>query len=358
MNMLRASRFCSGVQRDSAVEIRRGDVSVLAPWLEWLCENQRVGSAKTLRTYWNGLGMIRLRETDGRGFSRDVTYRMRRTFLKTVRKYGLRTQPKAKPIMRCEDQFELLRTLFASDEILMKHERHRIELSLFIQLAGATGNRPEAILQLRYEDVQAGVIYDENGKVKWNLDWCFKHTKEYLGEKESLVLLLDQSKTLTNTRTRNTLPIPAVKNDPCLLLCPHVTLFALAFADDAFANPSLRTPESLFRVKINPGRHGQNIRWKDEVASRFIFRSSVRAGGVWKISERPWSLSFLHDNLTKVGKVAGVEHPTGPYTLRRGAGEAFNSSGKRAPSPDRPFVLKPSRLHYNRATEHHPSAQY
>jgi hypothetical protein len=65
-----------------------------------------------------------------------------------VEEFRLETEKKAKPIVRAEDQFELLRTLWGSAEVGMEHERLRVQLALILLLAGITRNRPEALLSL------------------------------------------------------------------------------------------------------------------------------------------------------------------------------------------------------------------
>lgn len=75
-------------------------------------------------------------------------------------KNGLRIEKKKKPIMRAEDEFELLKTLFLSDEIIFDHERHRIQLALIMQLAGITGNRLGALLGVRYKDIKITLLPD------------------------------------------------------------------------------------------------------------------------------------------------------------------------------------------------------
>jgi hypothetical protein len=51
----------------------------------------------------------------------------------------------------------------------------------------------------------------------------------------------------------NEFPVPDIPNEPCLLLCPHMTFLALAFLYDAFAVPDL-TPESLYSLKVPIGQ--------------------------------------------------------------------------------------------------------
>ena len=55
-----------------------------------------------------------------------------------------------------------------------------------MQLAGITGNRPEALLQLRYKDVGVFLIRDSEGgeRLRVLMDWKFKYTKRYRGSKD------------------------------------------------------------------------------------------------------------------------------------------------------------------------------
>lgn len=88
--------------------------------------------------------------------------------------------------MYAEDMFEVLKTQWTSSEVTFDHERHRIELSLFMLLAGTTGNRPGALLALRYRDVQATLIRDPAGgnEPYVLLEFRYTHTKGYLGQKD------------------------------------------------------------------------------------------------------------------------------------------------------------------------------
>lgn len=106
-------------------------------------------------------------------------------------KHKLNMEKKKKPIMRAEDEFELLKTLHLSVEMIFDHERHRVQLALLMQLAGITGNRPSALLGVRYNDVKITLLPDpQGGKFPRRLiEIAFKNTKGYLGEKETFVFL-------------------------------------------------------------------------------------------------------------------------------------------------------------------------
>jgi hypothetical protein len=101
--------------------------------------------------------------------------------------FGLRTEPKEKPIMKTEDEFECLKTLYTSLEMVFDMEVHRLSLALFMQLAGTTGNRPQALLNVRFKHVAVALLLDQEGG-EWPrvvIEWKFQETKEYIGAKDA-----------------------------------------------------------------------------------------------------------------------------------------------------------------------------
>ena len=107
-------------------------------------------------------------------------------------KHGLRTEKKKKPIMRTEDEFELLKTLYLSSEITFNHERYRVQLALIMQLAGITGIRPAALLAVCYQHVKVALLSDPHGgeHPRVLVEIVYKYAKGYLGEKDASVLPL------------------------------------------------------------------------------------------------------------------------------------------------------------------------
>jgi hypothetical protein len=107
-----------------------------------------------------------------------------------VIEFKLRTTAKEKPIMRAEDEFECLKTLWMSREMVFELEVHRISLALLWQLAGITGNRPSALLQLRFQDVSVALLPDPDGS-EWPrvmIEWKFQNTKGDLGQKDAYAI--------------------------------------------------------------------------------------------------------------------------------------------------------------------------
>jgi hypothetical protein len=104
-----------------------------------------------------------------------------------AQEFGLNTKKKEKPIMRSEDLFELEKTVLVSNDMAFKHERLRIEIMFYMQVAGNTGNRPTAILALCYKDFKVALVRDPDGG-EWPrlvVDSTFENTKGYLGDKDA-----------------------------------------------------------------------------------------------------------------------------------------------------------------------------
>ena len=128
---------------------------------------------------------------------------------------------------------------------------------------------------------------------------------------------------------RNEFGIPDVPNEPCLLLCPHITMLALLFSDQAFAAPSLTSPEQLYRLRVDPGQKQLPLPLKDEMADRPLFRRCKNTVRSVQISEeQALTDNALRDQMTDLGTITGMELPTAPYTFRRGNGHALDNSSK------------------------------
>lgn len=105
---------------------------------------------------------------------------------KLATKYGLTVQKREKTPMFVEDLLPVLETALRTTEKRFDLGRHRIELCLFLQLAGFTVNRSSAILALQYKHIMMTVLRDpEGGPHRLLLEFTFEFTKEYLGMKEA-----------------------------------------------------------------------------------------------------------------------------------------------------------------------------
>ena len=106
-------------------------------------------------------------------------------------------------------------------------------------------------------------------------------------------------------------------------------MLALLFADQAFAASSLTSPEQLFRLRIVPGQKQLLVPLKEEMAERPLFRRCKNTLKSLKISEEEaLADTTLRPQMAKLGIITGMELPTGPYTFRRGNGQALDNSSK------------------------------
>ena len=126
---------------------------------------------------------------------------------------------------------------------------------------------------------------------------------------------------------RNTFGIPEVPSEPCLLLCPHVMLLSLAFADGAFAAPDLTEPKQLFDLRGPPGLNQLEVPIKSSKMEMPLFRSLGRSHRGKEVSDTTTITDkWLRERMKHLGDVTGFALPVGPYCFRRGNGEALDSS--------------------------------
>jgi hypothetical protein len=87
--------------------------------------------------------------------------------------------------MYVEDLKEVLRTNIHTTEKRYAHGRLRMEIQLFMQLAGFTANRPQAVLHLCYRHIKATLLRDQGGGPdSFLLEFDFEFTKSFLGIKD------------------------------------------------------------------------------------------------------------------------------------------------------------------------------
>ena len=131
----------------------------------------------------------------------------------------------------------------------------------------------------------------------------------------------------TDPTTSNEFPIPDIPNEPCLLLCPHVTFLSLAFLRDAFDVPGL-TPSQVYGSKVLACKGQQLFPWKREIEDAYIFRKSVRSAFGVDMADDHLPYEALNTRLKKVGELTGFSIPVGAYCFRRGNGEALDNSSE------------------------------
>ncbi|KAM3424156.1 hypothetical protein BST61_g11301 [Cercospora zeina] len=254
--------FCEQLQLDAIVELQQVRIRVVHAFLVWLLGKRHVEHSSTLQTYWNTLCMVRRRVTGDVHFPLDVKLKMRDVRLSLVAKHSLQTAKKPKSIARVEDAFEMLKAIWGSCDITFPHERQRAQLALIIQLAGLSGNRPDALMKLRYGDIAVSLLRDPTQPAappRVLTEFTFKYTKQYQGEKD-----------------HNTFCVPDIPREPCLLLCPQTVLLGLLFADHAFhLSMKAKTPEQLFMLRLDPSTNSTSLPIRDDLKNKPLFPKMV-----------------------------------------------------------------------------------
>jgi Protein of unknown function (DUF3435) len=87
--------------------------------------------------------------------------------------------------MYIEDQKEVLQTNLTTTEKRYSLGRIRMQIQLYLQLAGFFASRPRAMLNLCYRHIIATLLRDpEGGPHKVLLEFIFEFTKSFLGAKD------------------------------------------------------------------------------------------------------------------------------------------------------------------------------
>jgi hypothetical protein len=81
---------------------------------------------------------------------------------KLLKKHGLSRQKREKGGIYVEDLAVIMQTNLTTTKKKYTHGRHRIQLALFLQLAGFFGNQLQAILSLCYRHIIVTLLRDPN----------------------------------------------------------------------------------------------------------------------------------------------------------------------------------------------------
>ncbi|KAF2435311.1 hypothetical protein EJ08DRAFT_333907 [Tothia fuscella] len=143
------------------------------------------------------------------------------------------------------------------------------------------------------------------------LEFTFEFTKQYLGIKDI-----------------NTFLVPETVYDLALIFSPYILLEGLIFDDQAFAAPSLTSPEKLSALYIESGSNRLRLLLDLALDDIPVLRRAVKTVDGWEISPNmPLTYSMVAPAMKIISNIAGIPQVTRPYALRYGAGKAFNNNG-------------------------------
>ncbi|CAG8076243.1 unnamed protein product [Penicillium salamii] len=322
-------QFCKGTKRDPVeclfwLSDTEETVRFLKALFSWRCDQRRgkdgrhtagVNTKSTLDAFWKWWHLIYKAEV-GHGVSKDVHVKIRDVLAIVATEKSLSLKGRPKVTMYVEDVAEFARVVLSTTEMTFPCGWYRIQLLLFCQLAAITGNRPGALLKLRFQDLKLTLVRDPNGgRPRLFIYLRPEFTKTFLGGKES-----------------NTFPIPEIIFDPTLVLSPHVFLLGMLFRIGAFKSlskdgPVMDCPEKLYRLRVLHGLGEQELKLKDEILDQNVFCHALREpGGIRIAPEEKLTKGWLNYRMKRGGEITGFAEVAKPYCLRYGAAKAFNDS--------------------------------
>ncbi|KAI2959645.1 hypothetical protein CBS147352_10781 [Aspergillus niger] len=317
------SQFCTFLRKDPREEFARLSISIMYTFLDWVLNLRRgkdgrrlpgIKCKSSLDTFWKVFRLVYERETSNK-ITKQMNRQMRRVIRRLAKRHKLSTKGRDKPPMDVEDLAKVVETTVSTTKKKFGHGRHRIELALFLQLAGLTTNRPQAILDLRYRHIRVSLLRDpQGGPHRIIIEFTFEFTKEWLGTKDA-----------------NTYILPEIIFDPSLVLSPHVFLLGLIFADRAFdrceGEEVLVSASQIPRLRIPDERNELPLHIDPALDDVPIFRKSERTlQGISISPDEPLPYSTIEPWVKNIGVYTGLPQVTRPYSLRYGAGTALDSS--------------------------------
>jgi hypothetical protein len=163
--------------------------------------------------------------------------------------------------MYVEDLKEVLRTNLTTTKKRYSHGRLRMEMQLCMQLAGFTANRPQALLNLCHGHITATLPPIREAALTGSYLSSRSNSRRNSSTQKMCMYktpspIRSTAPCMRNSAdhvSSNTFPIPEIVYDPSLVFSPHVTLLGMKFDDQAFAAPSLTSPEKLSMLNIGAG---------------------------------------------------------------------------------------------------------
>ncbi|KFY96390.1 hypothetical protein V500_02463 [Pseudogymnoascus sp. VKM F-4518 (FW-2643)] len=316
---LQWDQYCSYIKKDPAQCFRDVTIRFLKGFLSWVCDQRRgkggrrrpgIKHTTSLETFWKWYNLVYKLEVGEK--IDEMIIRQGQDLIKFVAdQKGLDNSKRESATMYAEDLAEFSRVLLTTTQMTFALGWLRIQQILFSQLAGITGNRPEALLQLRLRHLELTLIRDPGGgRPRLFIELSPEFTKGFLGLKDV-----------------NKFKIPEIIYDPTLVLSPHVFLLGMLFKVQAFKSPSIYSPEKLYSLNVLQGMNEQELPLKDEMLDNFVFCQAVReAEGVRIAHNLQLSSASVRYRMKIGGQITGFKQVTKPYVLRDGAAKALNES--------------------------------
>ncbi|KGQ00729.1 hypothetical protein PAAG_12607 [Paracoccidioides lutzii Pb01] len=243
-------QYCKFVHRDPIQAYHDITIQSLKGFLSWVCDRRRgkngrrrgIKRLSSFHTFWKWYMLVYEVEV-GKRINEMIIAQSQDLLNLIADEKHLSREKREKATMYVQDLAEFCCVLLATTEMLYLIGWLRIQLILFSHLAGYTGNRPEALLQLRYRHLNPTLVQDlESKHPHLVIEFTAEFTKGFLGMKDA-----------------NTFPLPEIIYDPTLVLSPHVLLLGMLFHINAYKSPSIDCPQNLYNLNVLKGLNEQQL---------------------------------------------------------------------------------------------------
>ncbi|CZR67473.1 uncharacterized protein PAC_17372 [Phialocephala subalpina] len=308
-----ASRYCNFIGHDPFQCFQEVSANFLYGFLCWVCDQRRgkggrrragIRHTSSLETFWKWYHIVHRLETSKKidGIVQVQSQNVQYPVLKAIAK-----------------EKELDDTKRESAKMYIEDLAEYARLILFCQLAGITGNRPKALVQLRYRHLKlTATLYRANSRVH-----------QGVSGHEGRVRPPPRFLCVSTKQSSNEFKIPEIIYDPTLVLSPHTFLLGMLFKVQAFKSSSIISPEKLYSLNVLNGMNEQQLPLRDELSDDFIFCQTVdTACGIRLAPQLQLSSDSVCYRMKIGGQITGFAQVTKPYVLRDGVAKALNESRK------------------------------
>ncbi|XP_044715279.1 FluG domain-containing protein [Hirsutella rhossiliensis] len=344
------TRHCVHLSVDPLDHLAESTKEDIMTFLEWMLDShRRIRKRSTVHAYKRIFFQV-YRKSVGADFSKQANEEINdyiNGYL-TIR-YKLDTSVNEKPVMGVDDVYLVQHHHWVHDTSVFPDERQRIQLAFLVLLQAYTATRPRVLAYKRLDKNAVNDHYfgceDEATQVDCADEFdpkdddfktiCYRDVQLLLlknpeGGRDLPAMEVTLRYTKGWERRENPKTFIFYEVDD-LLFDAVLHLLALALLDQAF-EANIQKVDDFYRIRVPSPRHSLEFRWRKGMRDIPIFRQAVSTNDGAVRTSKTEALryhTYLY-YLQRLGLVTGFMQILNPYCIRRGSGEAVESTATQA----------------------------
>ncbi|TGO07583.1 hypothetical protein BTUL_0262g00010 [Botrytis tulipae] len=305
----RWEQFCKVSKIDEPSKaIKTCKAAIFKAYLFWRVKNSRIKKESSIITCWKVLSMVYARLAE-RYMDEGILYDIRNWIPQNLTvKFGLDDSEKEKSGLFVEDLCTLQNGHWVRDTEVYTHERLRVQMSPFLNLAGCTATRPKALVGLLYQDIE------------------FQLFPPLIKGRPPIVVMKLNLKRIKRSGGKKKQKIFAFYEAEDLACCGVTFILALALADNAFES-KFNSLRDIYSLVVPPDTDRICLQWDSKWTGRPVFRDVESTPNGIRISNtKCLEYSKHRHHLIRLGRTCGYEKRLEFYDLRRASGKRLNES--------------------------------